>query len=251
MSLTVSQNYTAIAPGITVSFLGLGGTSPYTYAVSPIPVGPGGTINSSTGVYTAPVAPSNPPISAYDTIVVTDNVGATVTSQIFVGTPLQLVCDVISTGMGLAPGRTFLWDQKIFQPTDDDLYIVVGIQRCRIFGNTKQYNGGDSGLSCTQYANMQATLDINAISRGPAARDRKEQILMALYSDYAEQQMEANSFFIGSLPAGSQFINISHPDGAAIPYRFVISVNIQYTVATTAPVSYFSTFQTPQVATNP
>lgn len=215
----------------------------------PSPAGPGGSI-ASTGVYTAPAAVANPPLSAFDTIQATDSLGATGTATILVGTAVQLVCDVIQTGMGMAPGRVWEWDQKIFKLTDEKLYIAVAVSRCKPFGNTKGYDG-TSGLVCTQHANMMATLDINIISRGPAARDLKEQVLMTLYSDYAERQMEANSFFIGRLPAGSQFINLSEQDGAAIPYRFVISVNIQYTVSLAAAVSYFGTFSQPQVTVNP
>ncbi len=92
---------------------------------------------------------------------------------------------------------------------------------------------------------------IDAISRGPAARDQRANILMALKSQYSEQQQEFNSFNIGSLPANGNFVNLSHIDGAAIPYRFQISINMQYFVKLIQSVDYYDIFNQPTVITNP
>ena len=97
---------------------------------------------------------------------------------------------------------------------------------------------------------MLDTLQIDAISRGPAARDNRANILMALNSTYAEQQQEFNSFYIGKLPYGANFNNLSIVDGAAIPYRFQIQVTLQYFVKLVQSVNYYDTFNQPTVITN-
>jgi hypothetical protein len=89
---------------------------------------------------------------------------------------------------------------------------------------------------------MYAVLDLDIISRGPDARDRKEEVVMAFNSTYAQQQQEINSFYIGKLPPGAKFINLSEIDGAAIPYRYRISTVLQYTVTKTTPIQYYSSF---------
>jgi hypothetical protein len=94
---------------------------------------------------------------------------------------------------------------------------------------------------------MSATLQIDIMSRDSSARTQKEAVLLALSSDYAEQQQNLNGFFIGKLPASGSFINISSPDGSAIPYRFVISVMIQYVYTKTQPVGYMTPVTTPTV----
>ena len=248
MSLVLNQTLTAIAPGLTSSFGAQGGTSPYTYTVRS--GGAGGSINSSSGLYTAPAAMGTTPQTLFDTIQVSDSAGAVATSQILVGSPLFLFCEIIQHEMGLPPGRVYLWDQKINQPTDSDLYVAVSMPICKPFANVI---GPDStGSNSDQFVSMQATLDIDIISRGPAARDQKEQVLLALNSVYSQQQQEANSFLIGRLPPGSRFINLSSIDGAAIPYRYKISMNMQYAVSRTKAVSYFDTFTNPPtVFTNP
>lgn len=241
MSLTVTQTATAISPTLTASFNASGGVAPYVFSVAQLPLGPGGTI-APTGIYTAPGAITYPPKPSKDTIVVTDSLGDTGTAKILVGNTLQLFCEIIQTGMGLSDGRVYLWDQKVLQPKDNDLYVIVSAARIRPFGNTKTYSGQGAGLAATQSLNVVATLDVNIISRGPAARDLKEFVLMSIYSDYSEQQQAANSFSVGRLQFGNQFLDLSAIDGAAIPYRYMIPINITYFVTATNDVNYFSTF---------
>jgi hypothetical protein len=156
--------------------------------------------------------------------------------------------------MSIPNDHIYLWDQKIFQPSDSNLYIAVGVHSCKVFGNNNSPGivMGDPDWSLQfQSVNMMATLDLDLISRGPAARDRKEEVIMALNSVYSERQQDSNSFSIGRIPAGARFQNLSLIDGAAIPYRFRISVNMQYTVTKTSAVDYFDDFEEEEITTNP
>lgn len=247
MTLSLISNVSAMGPGLTTYFLASGGTAPYVYSV--VAGGASGTINSSTGQYSSPVTVPASPQNAYDTIQVIDSLSATATLKILIGTPLILFCDILQNQLGLDNNHIYLWDQKIQQPKDYSLYIAVGVQNSKPFGNTNYWNGENQ--TSVQSINMLDTLSLDLISRGPAARDLKGNVLMALNSTYAEQQQEFNSFFIGKLPAGAQFINLSEIDGAAIPYRFRISINLQYFVTLASSVPYYSNFQTVQVTTNP
>ena len=238
--ISVTQSFTAVSPGITSSFAAQGGTAPYTFTVRPN--GAGGVINSSSGLYTAPAAVSDDPKKLYDTIAATDSLGVVATSQILVGDALLLVCEIIQTELDLAQDRVYLWDQKIMQPTDSGLYVAVSVLNCKPFANTNSH-AATSGLNSNQSLNMFAQLQIDVISRSSLARTRKEAVLLALNSDYAQQQQEANGFFIGKLPAGGQFVNLSGQDGAAIPYRFSIQVGLQYFYTITRAVDYINSFE--------
>ena len=246
MSLVITQTLTAVCPNITSSFFTAGGSSPYVYAVAPN--GAGGTINSSTGLYTAPTVIGTTPQTLIDTIQVTDAGSNTTSATILVGTPLHLLCDILQNGLSLPQGRVYLWNQKVFQPTDSGMYIAVSMPRARAFANNKTY---DSNGNVIQTINMLGYVDIDIMSRDSSARDQKEFVPMALQSDYSELQQEANSFLIGRLPAGSQFVNLSAIDGAAIPYRYKISVQMQYGQIKTQPTPYFSSFSSVVVVTNP
>lgn len=211
--------------------------------------GPGGTINSSTGLYTGPVAPGSTPQTSYDTVKVTDAASNTATAQILVGTPLLLLCEVIQKQLGLSNGRVYLWDQKIMQPTDSGLYVAVSVASCKPFGNVNRPVSTVSGQDAEQFIAMSAMIDIDVISRSAVARDRKEEILIALGSTYCQQQQNANSFYVALLPTG--FVDLSNVDGAAIPYRFKISVRMQYAYAKTQANQYFDDFESVEVVTDP
>jgi hypothetical protein len=190
-----------------------------------------------------------PPTQIYDTIQATDSLSNIATSQILIGNALLLLCDIIQNQMGLANGRVYVWDQKIFQPTDSGLYIAVAIISCKPFSNVNTFNGSNS--SSYQWVNNYAQVQIDVISRDTEARDRKEEVLMALASTYSQTQQEANSFLIGRLPPGSQFVNLSNIDGSAIPYRFNISVGMQFIVPKTVNIGSIDSFSTPQIVPNP
>ena len=250
MSLSLTQNYTAVVPGVSFAqFVATGGTPPYTYSV--LPGGAGGFINSSTGNYLAPSQMTAfPPRGLYDTIQVIDSLASISTSTILVATPLFLFCDILQTQLSIPSDHIYLWDQKVMQPTDNQLYIAVSMSRCKPFGNVFQPLATD-GSMVNQFVSMYADIDIDAISRGPAARDQKEQILLALNSVYSQQQQEANGFYIGKIPISGGFINLSQVDGAAIPYRYRITYAMQYAATLNSNVPYYDTFQTQQVVTNP
>lgn len=247
MTLSLSQNYTAICANRTASFLGTGGTPPYTYSL--ISNGAGGSINASTGVYTGPLVASSNIAQVYDIVVVTDSAAGTASSAILVGTPLLLFADILQTCLALDQGRVYLWDQKIFQPIDYDLYVAVSVPVCKPFGNNATSGMDDSGNPTQgQYTNMWAQVDVDVISRGPAARDRKEEVVLALYSNYSEAQQEANSFKISRV--STNFVNLSNIDATAIPYRYKISCAMQYCVSITSPIPYFGNFPGFTIATN-
>jgi|SRR6185312_2563953 len=249
MSLSLEQNYTAVIPGVSfVQFVASGGTPPYSYSV--LPNGAGGSIDSLTGAYTAPALMTAYPANAlYDTIEVVDSLSANIRAQILIGTPLFLFCDILQNQMGLDSSHIFLWDQKLFQPTDSHLYIAVSVENCRVFGNNIQYVSSDSGMNSIQKVNMYNLLGIDILSRGPAARDQKELVVAALNSYYAQSQQEANSFYIGKV--STSFINLSQIDGAAIPYRFKIHCALQYAVTKVSSVPYFNQVNPSQVVVNP
>jgi hypothetical protein len=163
-------------------------------------------------------------------------------------TPEQLVCNIIQVGLGLSPNNIWQWDQKISEPTNGGMYVVVQVSSCKPFGNSTRFVGSDEGMTQVQSVNMCSTLSIDIMSRSREARDRKEEVVMALKSMYAEQQQEQYSFQLSTIPSG--FMNLSKQDGAGMLYRFNISVRIQYFKTKTTPVAYYDTFGSAPVVVN-
>ncbi len=246
MTITLFSYVTALGPNLPASFMTTGGTEPYIYSV--LPDGAGGTIDSDTGVYISPAIIPDSPTKQYDTIQVIDDDLNTDTKKILVGTPLLLFCDIIKNQMELADSHIYVWNQKLIEPKDYKLYIAVSVLTPKIFANTNKWDAENQ--QTIQSTNNADKLQIDVISRGPEARDKKNYVLMALNSQYSQRQQELNSFYIGKIPAGSQFNNLSAIDGAAIPYRFNISINLQYFEKKVQSVDYYDTFDL-EVITDP
>lgn len=244
-SLAILQNYSAVAnnQGLTVPFGATGGSAPYVFSV--VPGGAGGSINGSSGLYAAPTT------VGVDTIQVTDSTTPTpltASTTIAVLTPLQLVADIIRTQVGLSTTQVYLYNQKYDIPTDQNLYVAVGLNSIKPFGNLPKYSGGSAAVTAIQAVNCLASVSIHILSRSNQALLNKERILLALSSPYAESQMELNGFYVA--PLTTDIHDVSEIDGAAIPYHYVFSVNLQYFSKLQSSPSFFSSFNPVQVITD-
>lgn len=157
---------------------------------------------------------------------------------------LKHVCDIIQTELGLEEGFVFLYNQKINKPTVDGLFVSVGVLTPRVFGSKSEF---DNGIE-SQVLYMSSILSVDIMSRDTSALDRKEEVVMALGSNYAQGIQEKYSFKIGRLP--TQFVNLSEIDGAAIPFRFNLSPQIQYSVRKSKAVDYYDDFGKSVIKTN-
>jgi hypothetical protein len=156
--------------------------------------------------------------------------------------PLLLLASIVQSELALEDDQVYLWDQKIDIPPDSRLYVALAMVSCKPFSNDRSMRGDSKGLYEDQSTNFQATVQLDIFSRSTEARDRKEEVVMAFNSTLSQQTQEANGFYIAPVP--SSFNNLSQIEGAAIPYRFTISVAIQYKVTKTKAVPYFGTFPT-------
>lgn len=248
MSIVIAQSAYAVGPSMTAFFVASGGTAPYAYSVQS--GGAGGTINPLTGVYTSPAALSSDPTQFFDTIIASDqnNVSASVAIQI--GNPLQLVMEALQRVMALASDRVYLYNQKILQPADSDLYIAVRVEDSNSFGNVNQPTVNGDALDSRQSVHMIDTISFDLISRNTSALRRRGEFLRVWNSDYFQRQQAACGFLMGRDPV-RPFLMVPDLDGAAIPYRFRVHYHLQYTDVFQAPTQYFDTFFAPDITTNP
>lgn len=154
---------------------------------------------------------------------------------------LKLLCDIIQKELELENGQVYLYDQKINVPADEKLYIAVKIGSATPFGSSRKEASDDElGLVEVQTLHVRQTVDIDILSRGTDARERREEVILALKSTYSQTIQEKNGFHIASIPSG--FVDLSGIEGAAIPYRFNVSVNLQYKIAKTKQIAYYDQY---------
>lgn len=239
MPLTLLQNNGIVGNtfGLTVPFAASGGVAPYTYTVA---FGnSNGVIDSTTGLYTVGGK------VGVDTIQVTDSTTPTplvALGSVIVVTPLQLVADIIRQGLGLAQDQVYVYDQKYDIPPDDRIYVAVGIDSLKPFGNRPKIQPDGTTL---QSVNIQAMVSIHVLSRSTKLLFTKESVFLALSSQYAENAMTLSAFQVASL--STSFIDVSEIDGAAIPYHYRATVSLQYAYTGLQSNPYYDTFAIPQV----
>lgn len=238
--MTLLQNTSFIRYGFSTTLSPSGGVAPFTWNV--VAGGAGGSVDSS-GKYTAPQQPFDLTDinKTIDTIRVVDANGDVATATMNVLTPLEIVCEIIRRELSLDNEQVWIYDQKRNIPIDSKLYVVVEVINPKPFGSSNKSEVIEGVLTSVQGLNMAVMLSIDVMSRSLLALYRKEEVILALNSDFARQMQQAYSFYIA--PLTTQFVAISQEDGAAIPYRFAMSVTIQYAVTKKRPVAYFDQFQ--------
>lgn len=232
----------ALAPSNTTYIKATGGTGTITYSI----VSGGGIINAATGLYTAPNAPAKVILKAVDSAIPTPN-EATVTIEVMGA--LKLFADVLRRGLNLSTDQVYLYNQQFKIPPDDRIYIAIKYPDAKPFSNIQKYDGSGSGLNLIQETNFRANVMVDIMSKSTEAFDRKEEVLFAMTNDYAKRQQQKNGFSIARIP--STFVALNELEGAAIPYRFNITVGLQYAVRKVAAAEYYDEFRDVTVQTDP
>lgn len=234
--MVIRSYYKLLSPGATVPVAAFDGTPPYVFTIKP--GGIGGTIDAA-GVYTAPQKIGT------DTIIATDSLLETAEYVIGTGTALHFIADIIRKKLSLGEDQVVIQNQKYDQPKDSRLYISVKMLTARAIANRNHFSDtAEEGQS----VNMFGPVEVAIYSRSTEALIRKEEVVMALGSNYAKNQQALNAFTIGKL---GNLVSLSNIDGAAIPFFFNLSFNIQYAVTKQQATDYFDTFELDDVITNP
>lgn len=245
----------ALGPNLTASFLASGGTAPYTYSVQD--GGAGGSIDSVSGLYTAPGSVSNDPSGFYDIIQATDSStpAQTVLVKILVGNPWMLFREILQSVLNLDDQLIWFQNQKTFEPTDAQkgMWVVLMFPNIKTFASGLHPAGaitqtGPGWDQTEKWANFSGPVDIHLISRDLSALNRIGEVVMALDGPYSQAQQSANSFYIARIP--HNIVDISGVDGDAIPFHFVVSVEVQYKTSKVFGSDYYGSVPIPQIVVN-
>lgn len=153
--------------------------------------------------------------------------------------PILCLRDILIQEMTLDPSRVNLYNQKFKLPTDEDLFIVIAHTASKAYRVKNDATVNSNFYDC-QYLNVHEIYDISILSRSDEAYFRKEEVLMALASQYAQQVQEQYAFQIARIPSG--FNDVSEVEGAARLYRYVISVPVLAWYSKQRTQNYYDTF---------
>lgn len=137
---------------------------------------------------------------------------------------IKQVASIIKKFMKLDNEHCYIYNQKWFIPKDKGLTVAVLLRGQNILSNNKEHKEINNVFCEVLSTNIQERIDIYIFSYNLDAITRKEEILMALKSDYSEFIQNKENFHIGTIP--TSFNDASETDGDKILNRFNISVNV-------------------------
>lgn len=151
-----------------------------------------------------------------------------------------LLVKIIQNQTELSKERVLQYNQKWNLPPDSGLHVTVQFLGSNTISNrSKTEDRGIEGFYEIQDLNTQEMYQIVVMSRNMDAPMKKQLVLMALASVYAQQVQEENSFHIAPV---ANFSDISEIEGAAILYRFALSVTVHAWYRTERRVDYYNDF---------
>ncbi len=141
--------------------------------------------------------------------------------QAEITTTLELVRLIVKHELELADDRIFIYNQKWDIPTDNKLFAVVGYRGSKIISSRNTQKNTDEGYVEVQDLNTQEQIVVQIFSRDMSALERKEEVVMALYSIFSQQQQGLYSFQIAR---NAPIEDLSALEASAILYRFDIPI---------------------------
>lgn len=161
--------------------------------------------------------------------------------------PIKVLAEILKVEMALEDGQIMLGLENWVIPPNTGLYIALFYGPDTVIGAESDFDPETNDE--IQSAAMLHTINIDALSFDSSARLRKQEIVMALNSIFAQQQLEANLMRIGHLPQSFVPVPELEETKQLNKYRLTFAMNALHQKV--KPVTYYDDFPEPQILTNP
>jgi len=148
--------------------------------------------------------------------------------------------------MSIPNGQIMLGLENWEIPKNDGLYIALFYGPDIIVGTTNEFDAV-TNLEIQSTAMLHEIM-IDALSFDSSARIRKEEIVMALNSVFAQQQLEAELMKINGIP--TSFVPTPDLEETKWLNRYRLGFHMNALYQKIKAVSYYDSFGTPAVTTN-
>ena len=156
-----------------------------------------------------------------------------------------ILSDIIAEELDLDASRVIVYDQNFKAPKDQDIYVIVAFSRSKIIGSKQTFDPeSNSEIKTVTKAD---TYNVEISSKNEDAKYRNHEIVMALTSNYAQQQMEENNI---ALFRTGDILDLSLIEGSSALHRYRIPVIIHNIERKEKVIDYYDNFQVPQEEIN-
>ena len=162
---------------------------------------------------------------------------------------IKVVQDIIEHELNLAPAnpsstdpnehRVFIYNQDFVLPTYKRMLVVLSPMPAATISNRSTMDDSTPPNEVAEIL-MQQAINIDVMSRDTEARQRKEEILMALASFYSQRQQGANGFRI--FTQSTSFTDISEAEGSGMINRYRVTIMCHVHYIKTKAADYYGSF---------
>lgn len=152
---------------------------------------------------------------------------------------LDYIRDIIKTQLSLTDSQIMIYNQKYMIPTDPGLHITLSHIGSKVMSNNSYFESTSTGMQSVSQANIQEMIQIDIMSQDTSALNRKEEIILALNSNYSEKSQEVNNFTIFRIP--TQFNDTSFTEASSMMTKFTLTIICFGLYKTTSTITDFYT----------
>lgn len=154
--------------------------------------------------------------------------------------PILIIADIIQNELGLTDSQIFIYNQDYKLPETSGLFIVLVNDSSEVYSNSQKFIATQTSSQEVINYLAKEEYSINIMSKNSEARTRKEEVVMALVSNYAKEQQDKYQFKIAQIP--NSFTNVSELEGAGMLNRFVVNLSVLTWKQKTKDIPYFDQF---------
>jgi hypothetical protein len=140
---------------------------------------------------------------------------------------IKILADIIKNGMSLTDEQIFIYNQDYVIPETSGLFIVLQNLSSNNYSTNNTFIPQPEGIEGAQESITMLTREeylINIISKNDEARQRKEEVILSINSNFSKNKQELYQFKIANL--SNSFLNVSELEGAGIVNRFAINISV-------------------------
>jgi len=152
---------------------------------------------------------------------------------------LDVIKEILDNQMQMSSGRVFAYNSNVELPKDSGLFIPLFYSARSPMANNSKMVTTAQGVEEHQTINMVEEVTIALMSRDTSARDRVQDVFLALNSYYSHQAQQKNKIFISTI--GDAY-DASHLEATSMLNRFDIRIRVFRAYEKINTVDYYDNF---------
>lgn len=152
---------------------------------------------------------------------------------------LDVIKQIIDEQMNMPVGRVFAYNSNVNLPEDSELFIPLYYAERKPIANNSKMVTTEQGVEEHQSINMVEDVIIALISRDTSARDRVQEVFLALNSYYSRNLQAVNKLHISWI---GEAYDKSFLEATSMLNRFDIRIRVFRSYEKINNIDYYDTF---------